>query len=130
MKTSVVRPMLVLVAALGVGSAADAAGSAAAGGAQFRARCGICHKAAPEANSIGPTLYGVFGRKAGTAPGYHYSDAMVSAGTVWDEASLDAFLKSPNAAVPGTKMSFAGMADAGQRADLVAFLRTLGEGQP
>lgn len=130
MKTSVVRPMLVLVAALGAGSAADAAGSAAAGGAQFRARCGICHKAAPEANSIGPTLYGVFGRKAGTAPGYHYSDAMVSAGTVWDEASLDAFLKSPNAAVPGTKMSFAGMADAGQRADLVAFLRTLGEGQP
>ncbi|MFJ5488095.1 c-type cytochrome [Hansschlegelia beijingensis] len=129
MKTSVVRPMLVLIAALCAGSGAEAAGSAAAGGAQFRARCGICHKAAPDANSIGPTLYGVFGRKAGTAPGYHYSDAMASAGTVWDEASLDAFLKSPNAEVPGTKMSFAGMADAGQRADLVAFLKSLA-GQP
>ena len=55
---------------------------------------------------------------------------MASAGTVWDEASLDAFLKNPNAEVPGTKMSFAGMADAGQRADLVAFLKSLGAGQP
>ncbi|HVI27935.1 c-type cytochrome [Hansschlegelia sp.] len=133
MKTFGARLLAAFAAVLalcGTSPGVSAAGSAAAGGAQFRAKCGICHKAAPSANSIGPTLYGVFGRKAGTAPGYHYSDAIASAGFVWDEERLDAFLKDPRAAAPGTKMSFPGLPDAGQRADLVAFLKSLGPGQP
>ncbi len=105
--------------------AAEAAGSVASGQQVF-ARCAICHNAANGAgNKIGPDLFGVVGRKAGTAPGFSYSAAMKAAGFAWTDDRLNAFIKSPGATVPGNRMPFAGLASDSQRADLIVYLDTL-----
>jgi cytochrome c len=67
---------------------------------------------------------------SGTAPGYRFSDALIAIGRRWDEEGLSAFLKDPRAAAPGGKMNFPGVGDDGQRADLVAYLRSLSPPQP
>ena len=106
-------------------TSAQAAGDAAKGAADF-ARCAICHaNTKGGGNRIGPDLFGVVGRKAGTAPDFSYSAAMKSAGFVWTNDKLDAYIKAPAMVVPGNKMAFAGLPDATQRADLVAYLDTL-----
>ncbi len=111
------------VAALPLHSARAA--DAAAGKRLFHQRCSICHSDEKGENKIGPSLFGVVGRKAGTEAGYHYSAANEKSGLTWDEATLDRYLQRPSKAVPGTKMSFAGMPNASQRADVIAFLATL-----
>jgi cytochrome c len=104
---------------------AQAAGDAGRGAALFN-RCALCHNNAKGApNKIGPNLFGVVGRKAGTYPGFSYSSAMKSAKFAWTPARLDAWLAGPQNVVPGNAMPFAGIADAKQRADLVAYLATL-----
>lgn len=104
---------------------AMAAGNASKGAEVF-ARCAICHtNAKGEGNKIGPNLFGVVCRKAGTAPDFSYSAAMKGAGFVWTNEKLDAYVASPQHVVPGNKMPFAGLPSAGQRADLVAYLDTL-----
>jgi cytochrome c len=104
---------------------AHAAGNAATGAALLN-RCGLCHSATKGGgNKIGPNLFGVVGRKAGTYPGFSYSAAMKKAGIVWTPAKLDAYLAAPQEIVPGNSMPFAGIANAPQRADLVAYLVTL-----
>jgi cytochrome c len=112
-------------AALGLLSgAAPAAPDAAAlkRGEEVYARCAACH--AIDANRTGPQHCGLFGRKAGTAPGFDgYSKAMRASGIVWDEHSLDVFLQDPLKAVPGTAMGYAGIKDDKERADLIAWLR-------
>jgi cytochrome c len=121
MRTTLLIGMLGLVAA----GAAQAAGNATAG-AQVFARCAMCHSNAKgDGNKIGPNLFGVVGRKAGTAPQFSYSPAMKSAGFVWTNDKLDAYIKSPATVVPNNKMMFAGLPSAGQRADLIAYLDTL-----
>jgi cytochrome c len=106
-------------------SAAHAAGDAANGETVFN-RCAICHdKAKGGPNKIGPELFGVVGRKAGTYPGFSYSGAMQKAGFVWTPEKLDTWIASPATVVPGNKMAFAGISNAGQRADVIAFLATL-----
>ena len=105
-------------------SAALAAPDAAAlkRGEDIYARCAACH--AIEANRTGPQHCGLFGRKAGTAPGFDgYSKAMRASGIVWDEHTLDVFLQDPMKAVPGTAMGYAGVKDDKERADLIAWLR-------
>ena len=98
----------------------------AANGANVFARCAICHSGTKgDGNKIGPNLFGVVGRKAGTATDFYYSAAMKSAGFTWDNDKLDAYIASPQKVVPGNKMAFAGIASAGQRADLIAYLDTL-----
>lgn len=87
------------------------------------ATCVACH--ADGAAAIGPTLNGVVGRKAGAVPGFGYSRAMKSASITWDEKSLAAFVSDPQQAVPGNRMPFAGIPDAGEVADLVKYLKTL-----
>lgn len=87
--------------------------------------CKACHSAEPGKTIIGPSLHGVFGRKAGTLAGASYSPAMTGSGLVWDEATLDAFLASPMVNVPGTRMSYAGQTDPAKRAAIIAYLRTL-----
>ena len=104
---------------------AVAAGNASNGGEVFQ-RCAICHtNAKGQGNKIGPNLFGVVGRKAGTAPDFSYSAAMKGAGFVWTNEKLDAYIASPQHVVPGNKMPFAGLPSAGQRADLIAYLDTL-----
>ncbi len=90
-------------------------------GEQIYTRCVACH--AIERNRTGPQHCGLFGRRAGTAPGYAgYSNAMRDSKIVWNERSLDVFLQGPMQAVPGTYMGYAGVKDAQERADLIAWL--------
>ncbi|HTW33660.1 MAG TPA: cytochrome c family protein [Rhizomicrobium sp.] len=119
----------VLIGMLGLGliaaGTAQAAGNAKTG-AQVFGRCALCHSSAKgEGNKIGPNLFGVVGRKAGTAPEFSYSAAMRGAGFVWTNDKLDAYITSPSLVVPGNKMMFAGIPSAQQRADLIAYLDTL-----
>jgi cytochrome c len=101
------------------------AGDPAAGRAVFSSSCGICHTVKPGDNKIGPTLFGVVGRKTGTVPDYTYSSANLTANIIWTDAELDKYLAAPRATIPGTKMAYAGVKDATKRADLIAYLDTL-----
>ena len=108
-----------LVFAGAVSAAPDAA--ALKRGEEVYARCAACH--AIDANRTGPQHCGLFGRRAGTAPGFDgYSKAMRASGIVWDEHSLDVFLKDPLTTVPGTAMGYAGVKDDAERAALIAWL--------
>jgi cytochrome c len=119
------RRILIAAIAAAFASQAQAAGNAANGKTVF-SRCAICHTAAKGGgNRIGPPLFGVVGRKAGTAPGFNYSSAMRAFGKVWTPPLLDPYLTHPQMVVPGTKMSFAGLSNAGQRADVIAYLQSL-----
>ncbi|MBI1330720.1 MAG: c-type cytochrome [Alphaproteobacteria bacterium] len=106
-------------------SAGDAAPDVAAGKGVF-ARCAICHDATKNGpNKIGPNLFGVVGRKAGTHAGFNYSAAMKNSGITWTADKLDVYLTHPAQVVPGTKMAFAGISNKTQRANLIAYLGTL-----
>ena len=121
-------------AALGVGALvvlcaiqpAQAAGDATKGADMFKKKCVICHTAEKDApNKIGPNLFGVVGRAAGTVSNYSYSTAMKNSGLTWTPDVLIDYLAGPQKKVPGAKMTFAGIADEGQRADVVVYLGTL-----
>jgi cytochrome c len=115
-----------ITAAIALGAAAPArAADPAAGAIVFKAQCSACHSPAAGRNLVGPSLFGVIGRKSGSVEGFHYSAANKAAGVTWDEAKLDPYLTSPKTVVPGTIMTYAGLKDAGKRADLIAYLATL-----
>jgi cytochrome c len=116
-------PMLIAAGALALAGAAAHAQDAAAGKAAF-AQCAACHSI-DGSNGAGPSLRGVVGRKAGSFPGFRYSRAMKGVAYSWDARSLDAYIANPQTAVPGNVMPFSGVADAKQRADLIAYLTTL-----
>jgi cytochrome c len=97
-----------------------AAGDPAKGEALY-ARCQGCHSI--ERNRVGPMHRGLFGRQAGSVDGFSYSAAMKDSGILWNETTLDAFLTAPRKLVPGTRMTYAGIADAQERADLIAWLK-------
>jgi cytochrome c len=101
------------------------AGDAGAGKSAFSSSCSICHSAQAGQNKIGPTLFGLVGRKTGTVSGYNYSPANEAANMTWDAATLDKYLEAPRTVIPGTKMTYAGMKDAGKRGDLISYLETL-----
>jgi cytochrome c len=104
---------------------AQAAGDPARGKIVFK-QCSACHTAIPNVrDSMGPGLFGVVGRKAGTKPGYTYSDAMKKSGIVWSEASLKTFVMKPMETVPGSNMFFNGIGNSAQADDLVAYLASL-----
>lgn len=90
-------------------------------GATVYERCLACHALAYD--RTGPRHCGLLARKAGSVPGFPYSPAMRASGLVWDQATLDAFLRNPMGSVPGTSMGYAGIPDAQERADLIAWLR-------
>ncbi|MHB8529482.1 MAG: c-type cytochrome [Caulobacteraceae bacterium] len=93
------------------------------GQAKF-AICKSCHTAVQGGgNMTGPNLFGVFGRKAATVAGFSYSDALKASGITWDAATIDKWITNPKAMVPGTKMTYIGMADPKDRTDLVAYLK-------
>lgn len=89
-------------------------------------KCKACHTLVADKHRIGPSLAGIFGRKAGTTPKYKFSKAMKKAGAgglVWNEATLAKYLKKPRAFVKGTKMTFAGIKKDKDMANLMAFLK-------
>jgi cytochrome c len=100
-----------------------AAQDASAGKLVFM-QCAACHSI-DGSTRTGPTLKGIIGRKAGSVADFHYSRAMKRVAIVWDAATLDAYLSHPQQQIPGNTMPCAGIADAKQRADLVAYLQTL-----
>lgn len=119
--------LLVAGAALVTSVSVAAAQDAAAGEKVFLAKCKVCHMP-PEAakNLVGPSLAGVVGRKAGTAPGYHYSEANEKSGITWTEAELKKYLKDPKGVVPGTKMVFPGLQSEQDIDNVIAYLKQFG----
>ena len=116
------RRSAILLAALLAAVPSAAAGDAAHGQALWEAKCIACH--ALDANKVGPKHRGVYGRTAGTAPGYAYSAALRASGIVWDAGALDTWLQGPRDLVPGTKMTFR-LAQPEDRADVIAYLKSL-----
>jgi cytochrome c len=104
---------------------AHAAGSVSAGQSVYASQCALCHSNQPGGVGIGPSLADVYGKAAASQPNYDYSPAMKNAHLTWNDATLDKFLAAPQATVPGTKMPFAGLTDAGQRADVIAYLASI-----
>ncbi|MEP2735909.1 MAG: cytochrome c family protein [Erythrobacter sp.] len=101
---------------------ADAAGMMEEGRKAF-AVCSSCHSVEKgEASSIGPNLYGVVGRKAGSMDDFKYSEAMTGSGLTWDEGTLDTYLANPSAMVPGTTMMAGAVRDEDKRAAIIVYL--------
>jgi cytochrome c len=106
---------------------ADSPGMAAdveAGKTAFK-KCALCHTTEAGKNKIGPSLFGIVGRKPATLENFNYSEAMKKFDHTWDEGTLDEYLADPRATSPGTKMSFPGIKDKTERDDVIAYLETL-----
>jgi cytochrome c2 len=110
-----------IAALLALTAAARADGDPTRGEQRF-VDCAACHAPQPGIANVGPSLQGVFGRKAGTLADFRYSPALKRSGITWTPESLDTFLADPQKAVPNNRMPYAGMPDAADRADLIAFL--------
>jgi cytochrome c2 len=110
-------------------AAAAPAGGDAAKGETFAKRCAACHNfEAGGPNGVGPNLHGVVGRAVASHEGFAYSDAMktfAEGGKVWDEATLSTYLGDPKGTVPGNKMAFPGVKKEEDRANVIAYLKTL-----
>lgn len=105
-----------------------AEGDPGAGKTAFR-KCTACHTLQAGRHRVGPSLAGLFGRVPGSAEGFRYSPAMMAfgaTGAIWDEATVDAYLADPKGFIAGNRMVFPGLKDAGERADLIAFLKLAG----
>jgi cytochrome c len=96
-----------------------------AGQAIFKTQCGVCHSPLAGRNMVGPSLFGLVGRKSGSVEGFRYSAANKSADITWNADILDRYLTAPREVVPGTIMTYAGLKDDAKRADLIAYLETL-----
>lgn len=117
---------LAVLATLAALAAAPAlAADPAAGERVFKTQCGACHSALEGKNLVGPSLHGIVGRHSGQIAGFRYSAANKSADLTWDEATLDVYLTNPRAKIPGTTMTYVGLKNDTQRADLIAYLATL-----
>lgn len=93
----------------------------------FNDHCRECHSFVKDDNRLGPSLYGVVGRKAGTEPGYAFTQSMKDSGVTWDEATLDKWIADPGAVVPGNGMSppYSGIDDPAIRKRIIAFLKSI-----
>ena len=112
---------LALLLTLSPACSASAASDAVRGEARFQ-DCAACHKLEAGVNSVGPSLHGIFTRKAGELADFRYSPAIKRSGIAWMPETLDKFITDPQAMVPGNRMPYAGMAGADDRADLIAYL--------
>lgn len=89
------------------------------------AACAMCHKVQPDAHGLGPSLWGIAGRKAGSMPGFNYSPAMKKAPIKWTRANLVAFISAPRAKVPGNRMAYVGMKSPADAAAIADYLLSL-----
>jgi cytochrome c len=119
--TTVVCCGLLLACGAALAATPAKAGDARRGESVY-ARCLACHSL--QRDVVGPRHCGVFGRRAGTVPGFDYSPAMKKSGIVWNERTLNRFLVDPMKVMPGTSMTFAGVPDAQERADVIAWLKS------
>ena len=124
-----VRQAILFVALAALAASAYAKDATLSGdpgnGETIYARCAACHALAYD--RTGPRHCGLFGRRAGSVQGFTYSPAMKRSKIVWNAGTLDGFLSSPLKYVPGTAMGYAGVADAKERADLIAYLKRANE---
>ena len=102
-----------------------AAADAGAGERLWR-QCSACHKIEDGANGTGPHLFGVVGRDVGSVAGYSYSGNLKAVADVWTPENLNGFLTNPGGYAPGTKMSYRGMGDIEDRANLISYLASIG----
>lgn len=112
---------LILLAILCILPRPSDAGDADAGRIVFK-KCAACHQLAPGQNRVGPSLHGVVGREAATAPGYRYSKALSDAGFAWTPARLNQWLQSPRKMLPGTRMAFPGLPKPEDRDNVIEYL--------
>lgn len=97
----------------------------------FNNACRTCHTIREGDNRLGPHLYNIIGRKAGSLPDYSYSSAMRDAGFIWDEEKLERFIENPDAVVPGNAMKpYGGLASPDDRRKVIAFLLSAATGRP
>jgi cytochrome c len=105
-------------------SSARAEGDPVAGKTVFN-KCAVCHTIDPAKKGLGPTLFGVVGRRSATVEGFNYSAQMKAADKTWDPATLDVYLTDPQGMVHGSKMVFPGLPKPEDRANVIAYLSTL-----
>jgi len=98
---------------------------AAEGQKIFKRTCFACHTIDAGTHRIGPSLFGVVGRKSGTVPGFKYSEAMTKADVTWNDEALDRYIADPKKFVPGNKMAYAGIKKADERKEVIAYLKSL-----
>ena len=93
----------------------------------FNDHCRECHSFLKDDNRLGPSLYGVVGRKAGSLAGIDYSESLKDSGVTWDEPTLDKWIANPDAVISGNQMSppYGGVADAAIRKRIIAYLKTI-----
>jgi cytochrome c len=109
-----------------LGSPAFAGGGEPVNGEKlFAVKCGACHSIEPDKNKAGPSLFGIVGRPSGSVPGYKYSKAVMAAKIHWDLGLIDGYIQDPQDIIKGTKMPDPKAGRASDRADIVAYLRTL-----
>jgi len=111
------------LAAVLIGAAAPGLAADAARGEQLFVECASCHTLEKGMHNVGPTLAGVFQRKAGSFDDYRYSPAMKRSNITWTPEELDKFIADPQVVVPANRMPYAGMTNAADRADLIAYLQ-------
>ena len=115
---------LVAVAAAAQGSAASAEGGGdAARGEKHFEECASCHSVAAGENGVGPSLHAIINRKAASLEDFRYSPAMKKSEITWTPETLETFIADPQKLVPANRMAYAGLTDAAERADLIAYLQ-------
>ena len=117
-----VTGMIAAIVLLTAAGAARADGDAARGEKHFE-ECATCHTLERGVNNVGPSLFGLFGRKAGDVTDYRYSPALKKSGITWTPQTLDTYIADPQKQVPGNRMPYAGLPDAAARADLITYLQ-------
>ena len=119
------RALAAAIALAALALSGTARADAAQGEALFKTTCAICHSTVPKQIKIGPPLFGVVGRKAGSFPGFQYSAAMKRTGWIWSEAKLATYIDDPRKTVPGNRMPFFGVHDVAKAQAIAAYLATL-----
>jgi cytochrome c len=120
------RKALALGSLVAMAAGPAVAADVEAGKTAFK-KCALCHTTETGKNKIGPSLFGIVGRKSATVENFNYSEAMKKFDHTWDEGTLDEYLADPRGTIPGTKMIFPGIKEKSERDDVIAYLETLKE---